>query len=343
LHFSLDQRPASSQNFVKLLSSSMPMRFFRSQQPRYGDGHFDDPQEGAFSVNVPEGWQVLGGTARQNALQYRNWVTVTSPDRATILALNDPSEWAYVVPSSLLAAAGFREGSVYSGGAGTTYVVARYQDGEQFATAWLRRKLAPICKEVKFVASRARPELTTEINSLGQPDGLRHDAGEASFTCVKDGMPLTAYALVTVGTIKGQAGAIWYSEAIVAFLAPTPVAGPAAGLLAEMIATVKVNPDWAARQTQTNMEVSAAARSNAAISDSIMREWESRGAVRDRVLEEGSRARLGIDVYTNPDTGTKYTVANGHNFYWVNPGGTVVGTDTNTAPKGFSPLNRVPP
>jgi hypothetical protein len=64
----------------------------------------------------------------------------------------------------------------------------------------------------------------------------------------------------------------------------------------------------------------------------------------DRVMEEGSRARLGINVYANPATGTQYTVANTHQYYWVNATGAVVGTDTNTAPNAsFSRLNRVPP
>lgn len=85
------------------------------------------------------------------------------------------------------------------------------------------------------------------------------------------------------------------------------------------------------------------AQNNAAISDSIMRGWEDRGAATDRVMEEGSRARLGIDIYSDPETGNKYTVANDHNFYWVNPSGTVIGTDTDTAPKGFSRLAQVPP
>jgi len=87
----------------------------------------------------------------------------------------------------------------------------------------------------------------------------------------------------------------------------------------------------------------AAAQSNAAISDSIMRGWEARGATMDKIMEAGSRARLGIDIYADPATGTQYTVAAGQNFYWANPQGRVVGTDTDTAPNGFSRLNHVPP
>jgi hypothetical protein len=34
---------------------------------------FTDPQEGAFQLEMPQGWKVSGGTARRNALQYRTW------------------------------------------------------------------------------------------------------------------------------------------------------------------------------------------------------------------------------------------------------------------------------
>src|ERR1700739_3335 len=92
-----------------------------------------DPQERAFQVEVPQGWKVEGGTMRRNALQFRSWVKSVSPDGNTILLINDPSEWSYVIPTPLLAMSGFREGSIYGGGAGTLYTVAHYRDGRQFA------------------------------------------------------------------------------------------------------------------------------------------------------------------------------------------------------------------
>jgi len=82
---------------------------------------------------------------------------------------------------------------------------------------------------------------------------------------------------------------------------------------------------WVARQTQSNTDVSyIAAQTNAAISDFLMQGWEERGAIMDRVMQEGSRTRLGIDVYADPATGTQCTVGNSHRYCWVNASGTVV-------------------
>lgn len=306
---------------------------------------FTDAQEGAFSAEVPAGWKVQGGTVRRNALQYRNYLTVTSPDGNTILAINDPNEWAYVIPTQMLSMAGFRDGSIYNGGGGTLYTVASYRNGAQFSAVWGRKQLANICRNVRVEDTRERPDLSGQINSYSSAYGLHHDIGEASFTCVNpQGQPMTAYVMTSVLSIGGQGGAIWYAKSIVGLLSPTPVAGVAAGELAHIIASIQVNPQWMLRQTQTNMDVSnIAARTNHAISDSIMKTWMDRGATIDRIMERNSRATLGIEVYENPATGTRYTVSNKHSYNWVNAQGVVVGTDADTPPNGFTRLNLVPP
>jgi hypothetical protein len=308
---------------------------------------FSDPNEGAFQLEMPQGWKVAGGTVRHNALQYRGWASATSPDGATILGLNDPAEPSYVAPSAMLAAAGFRVGSVYNGGGGTTYIVAPYQTGAQFAASWGQRKLRELCTGIKVTGGGARADLSAQINAYSRPYGITHDIGEATFTCDKNGMAMTAYAFAATTRIGGAGGqgGLWYADTIEAFLAPSQVAGLAAGLLAHMVKSVHVNPAWVARQSQTNMDVSRiATQTNAAISDSIMRGWQERGATFDRVMQEGSRERLGIDVYADPATGTQYTVANTNKYYWANASGTVVGTDTDTPPgPSFSRLKRVPP
>ena len=158
-------------------------------------------------------------------------------------------------------------------------------------------------------------------------------------------MAMTAHVFASVISIRGQYGAIWYAEPIEAFYAPTQVAGIAAGLLAHMVASVKLTPAWVARNSDNAVAVSrAAAAANAAISDSIMHSWEARGAAIDRVMQEDSRRRLGIDIYADSATGTKYTVANNHSHYWANANGAVLGTDTDTPPgAAFHRLDRVPP
>ena len=306
---------------------------------------YTDPTEGAFTVDMPQGWQVSGRTDRRNALQYRPWAKAVSPDGTTILAINDPTEWSYVVPTPMLAATGFPEGSLYGGGAGTVYTVARYQTGQQFAVTWGQRKLSELCRAIKVTENYPRPEIGQQINPYSRLLGIVHDVGEAHFTCEKNGMAMTADVFASVVSVRGQFGALWWAEVIQTFYAPTQVAGIAAGLFAHMVASGQLNPAWVARNSDNAVAVSrAAAAANAAISDSIMRFWETRGAAIDRVMQEDSRRRLGIDIYADSATGTRYTVANNHRHYWVNAGGTVLGTDTETPPSAaFHRLSGVPP
>jgi hypothetical protein len=129
------------------------------------------------------------------------------------------------------------------------------------------------------------------------------------------------------------------------FLAPKPLAGIAEQMVAHMLGTITVNAEWLARVSDTALAVSRIATATGqAVSDSIMQSWKARNATIDRIMEEGSRARLGIDIYADTATGNRYIVANTHQYFWVDPSGRVVGTDTDTAPSGrFKRLNRVPP
>jgi len=302
---------------------------------------FSDPNEGAFDLEMPQGWKVSGGLLRHNALQYRAWASAISPDGATILGINDPAEESYATPMY-----GFPVGSIYNGGGGTTYRVAPYESGMQYAVSWGTRKLQAFCAGIKVTNKNTRPDITRQIGSLSASMGVSRDFGEATFACEKSGIPMTAYAFVSTTAIRtGPQGGLWYADTIEAFLAPSPVAGLAAGLLAHMIKSARPSPAWVARQSQTNLDVSRiATQTNAAISDSIMHGWEAKGATDDRLREQRSREQLGIEVYADAATGTQYTVANTHPYNWVNAGDTVVGTDTDTSPgPGFRRLNRVPP
>jgi hypothetical protein len=154
-------------------------------------------------------------------------------------------------------------------------------------------------------------------------------------------VPLRAYVLIGVTSLSGG---IWYPEQIEGWVAPAPLTGVAAGIAAHMVKSIRVNPNWLINVVHTSVAVSRiATQTNEAISDDIMQTWAKDGAAFDQTMEEGSRERLGIDYYRDPATGTTYTVINTQNYYWANAQGVVKGTNTDTAPPGFSPLSWVPP
>jgi hypothetical protein len=307
---------------------------------------FVDPNEASFAMDVPAGWRVSGGLARRNALQFWPWLSAVSPDGNTILAFGNPNLQSYVLPTPMLAMAGLREGSIYNGGGGTYYLVGRYVPGLVFAKLLAQQQLPRFCNEIQAGASAERPEAAARI---GDAFGgfAQTTAGDARFSCRKGGMELEADVFCATSLIPspmvGPGAGLWYPSFLFAWLAPRPLAAVVEQMVAHMLHTIAVSPAWLARTSDTALAVSRiATASGQAVSDSIMRGWEAKNATIDPIMEEGSRARLGIDIYADPATGTRYTVENTYRHYWVNPEGRVVGTDTDTPPAGFQRLNRVP-
>ncbi len=156
-------------------------------------------------------------------------------------------------------------------------------------------------------------------------------------------MAVSATTLYPMPMVSPGAG-LWYPSVLAGFVAPQPLSGVAAGMMGHMLASFETSPAWVARQSQTTMDVShIATEANHAVSRSIMQSWAQRGAALDRTMDAGSRARLGIDIYSDPSTGRQYTVDDKHRFYWVDPRGSVMGTDTDTPPPGFTHMERLPP
>lgn len=308
---------------------------------------FDDPTEHAFTMAVPSGWQVRGGVARRNALQFWPWLSAIAPDGMTIIAFGDPASQSYVLPSQRLAMAGLYEGKIYDSGAGVYYVINRYVSGPQYAVAYAQRHLPQFCSGGQFVSGRERPDLAARIGTLVIPL-TRITAGEARFTCQRNGMAMDAYVFaatsLSMTPMFGPDAGAWAPAYLIAYLAPKPIAAVAEQMVAHMLASIIVNPAWIGQNSELAVTVSHIATATGhAMSDTIMQSWQAKNATLDRIMEAGSRARLGIDIYRDPQTGTSYTVGNTHSYYWINPQGRIIGTDTDTAPNGFSRMQRVPP
>ena len=110
-------------------------------------------------------------------------------------------------------------------------------------------------------------------------------------------------------------------------------------VLDRAVATSTPNAQWQARVAQIQNQVNQPAvgeagkrsriisNTNNAINDMIMQGYEQRQQTLDNVYERGSRARRGIDSYTDPTTGESYDADTGHQRIWVNPYGEYVPGD----------------
>jgi hypothetical protein len=146
-------------------------------------------------------------------------------------------------------------------------------------------------------------------------------------------MQMSAYAFLGVTVLRTTAvTALWYADSMVAFVAPASIANPAANVLAQMVKSFTVSPQWLARQSQTAAQVSQiATRTNNEISNIIMRGWGIRNGY--------------VHTMVDPRSGTEYDVPDdvNYSYYWVDPSGNVYGSQTSTPPgPGYTALNRAP-
>ncbi|HVN94697.1 MAG TPA: hypothetical protein VMT38_13435 [Terracidiphilus sp.] len=286
-----------------------------------------DPNEGAFQVQMPAGWKDTGGLKRYDALQFRAWADAVSPDGNTILDIGDPNEPAYATPM-----VGFAPGSVYNA-SGTYYIVEPLQTSQQYVVSWGTRQLKDVCTGVKVTSNRARPDVAQQLETVATSAGMSETYADATFSCQRNGMQMTAYAFLGVTVLRTTAyTALWYADSMTGFVAPAAIANAAGNVLAEMVNTFTVNPQWLARQSQTAAEVSQiATRTNTEISNIIMGSWD---------LKNGY-----VHTMVDPRTGAQYDIPDdvNYDYYWVDSSGNVRGSDSNVSPgPGYVALNRAP-
>jgi hypothetical protein len=193
---------------------------------------FTDPVEHAFTIDVPKGWRVAGGTRRMNAVEIRAGVDAVSPDGAITLFYSDPDVPIFTVPSPTLEMAGLHQGMVYSPGQGVQLLIEPYMNGEQFAAGWGAQRIAEGCANVSRTGEAARPDQSRAIDTTYQQFGITTSiqAGEASFACSLNGAPAAGYVFAATEYVQNETGTMWDVKMLVGFIARQEAAVSAAGL-----------------------------------------------------------------------------------------------------------------
>ena len=140
-----------------------------------------EPNEGAFTISVPQAWKIGGGVRRRTPVDVRSAVNVVSPDGAIRLFIGDYDVPPAREPDQLTGAAGLREGQIYDG-----VLLARYQTGGEFARRYAGWKL---CRQPQVIQAgilrRETEVLSAEVARYAGSMGLAASAsvGEAIFRC----------------------------------------------------------------------------------------------------------------------------------------------------------------
>ncbi|MGQ0570860.1 MAG: hypothetical protein ACT4P5_15250, partial [Armatimonadota bacterium] len=317
------------------------LQSYRAWGPAIGSQRYTtwrEPNEGAFTLEVPEGWRVTGGITRPNPITTQEEVAAVSAD-GTILVYAGNVAPQFYEENDWIRYAGVRQGDTFNN-SGILFTVWPYLPGERFIAQWMlpRRHRA-----YTVTGAQPLPQLAEPMNQFMRQltPYVEYHAGQIQWRFAMQGRPYLGGALsITVVLIVGQSlmtpGQIyrtWGLAHLVAVEAPEDRYQTAIAVINHMVATYKPNEAWLRGQQElVRRQSQIIADMGRDISDTISRTYWTNQAIKDEISRRGANARLGLVDVTDPATGTQYKVSSGSNYYWMDQQGNVVGTNTHTRP-----------
>lgn len=298
-----------------------------------------DPNEGAFSCPVPQGWKVEGGLVRLAPLDTKVDVLMTSPDDQILIRIGDASVPAvYVLPSSMHQMAGFSEGRWYSPDGLHRMMVMRYLPGASFLTDFY---LPQRFGRIGNIRIKERPEISERLQalhaSLSQLGGMayRADAAELFFDAETEKGPRKGFAFVITSARTdpiGGMGGIWMVDYLGGFLAAPGLESVAMALAEKIGSGFQWNPQWQLQMTRLAGNVSRIqSQTHNEIMNMIERGYEHRSEIMNRVHERWTRAFRGQVLIEDPHSGQRFEVPSGSNYYWrIGGSQEFLGTETSS-------------
>ena len=209
-----------------------------------------DPQEAAYSFEVPRGWQVRGGTVRLYAGSGAVSESVmTSPDGRVTIRLGDVG-----VADQLRRAERHpdltrlrrrqppqpRESQVL-----------RYLPGAEFAAYYVKASLGAQCAALTRTGGQSYPDYVRHLPNIQLLRPSAYTAGDFSFTCRTNAGTLSGYAYAeTYATDYQGSGAVWAVARLQGFTAPSAQVNLAFAVLAHALSTTRLNPQWFAAESR---------------------------------------------------------------------------------------------
>lgn len=319
-----------------------------------------DPREGAFTLNVPKGWDISGGASRRSAVDIRQVVRATAPGGRIRIFLDDPDIVPRQVPDPMMMRMGMREGQLIQGAWGGPLLLQRFRSGAEYSRDYTGLKL---CPNAQFTGGGDMASETNDMNrqvtAYATQAGVNAKAsvGDAYFRCGSQLGYVTATTVIAWPRMA-QGAQTWAVLSMSGFTVEKEADAPyAMYVLHTMTASFQMDPQWEMRsqrdtqaltQAVTRMQnammanlkqtwAAQAERERAGVVSrnkgfDVMAGWEARNKTMDKVFEKDAEARRGVTVTEDPIWGSR-TVANDYNYYWTRPDGSIVGTTTDTPPR----------
>ncbi len=329
---------------------------------------WQDPAESAFTVNVPQGWTVRGGTVRTTPVEPHYVVRAYAPDGGAMLFWDDPRLLTREVPNAFTRSLGYLPGQIMPSAWGGRLLLEPY---EPAASAGLEYARQFLCRNPTRVEGGRIPDqsraLVQRFGPIAQAEGkqIYVDAGEVAFRC--GDQVGYVYAITLLAAQPGTPAEIWLIYRLAGYMAKSADSATASAAINEMLATFRMNPQWLeafARQTN-DMAGNVIRESNAITQTTVQRaqeqnkelanenkEWQKNFNQSYKVINKTNAAITNSNGYDgtgnghdyNPQLDTKtvcdsvghcQTVPATHTYYWADCSGTMhPGPESGAPPPG---------
>ena len=225
-----------------------------------------EPNEGAYTIDVPRGWRISGGVRRITAVDVRSAVNAVSPDGTVRIFIGDYDLMPRRELDQAARMAGLHEGQTIGGS-----LIARYQTGVQVAERYPAWK---ICRSAHITQSgilrRETETLNTQVAQFGRSMATAASAsvGEAIFHC-PEGEGLVIATTVLARPTQGRGVSVWTVYPLSGFFTRDPQrAFFAKYVLSQMLASLKMDHEW---EVRANEAAGKYANSMMQMSDAVTR------------------------------------------------------------------------
>ena len=144
-----------------------------------------DPIEHAFSLSVPDGWRISGGTHRISPMDAQTYVRAQSPDGKISVFMNDPDILPRQEPNRVYYSMGWYEGRVVQAPGGPMRI-ERFLSGARFAEEYTRQR---VCIAPRVLSAFNLPSENQRLSYAIAPAATRANvraipsAGEIVYRC----------------------------------------------------------------------------------------------------------------------------------------------------------------
>ena len=310
---------------------------------------YTDNAEGAFSMDVPLGWQVQGGMYRFGYFDVRWMMDVRSLDGKVIIRIDDVNIPPYVLPGP------------HSGRPGQPFVrpnmfqmvVDNFREAQPYAESYAQKRFASFCNSFTSRPSDWSPTLPATWKS--EP-GARSTQASLAFDCPTSDGPRIVNIYACTST-HGKDG-FWTVEPMISILATPDKLPLARSMTQHMIESWEENPQWKEHQDQlTQMglaqmkadfgrfmqQMAAFHQQREAAMNQQVAQFESRQQAQAAQVSSWGNMLSGITNLYDPATGTQFQVLSGPKTnYYMNGNGVKINSDIDPG-NGFHKVENLGP